>query len=181
MGKQKNRRYMSSGGLAFSEEKDMKKLSKMAEKGWILHSFAPMGYTLHKSNPRHLIYSLDYQYVPKEELEDYYDVFRAGGWQPVCSEGNMHIFSAAPGTRPIYTDRSTVVEKYKQAKGGIGKAVVFLFAVTIILYAATTVFFPDSTADHEVVFWIRMLPVIFLFPALLTWLAYQVRIGRQKG
>ncbi|MEK4027860.1 DUF2812 domain-containing protein [Pseudobacillus sp. FSL P4-0506] len=109
MKKQKDKRYISSGGLAFSEGKDMKKLSKLAKKGWILQSFAPLGYTLRKSNPRHLIYSLDYQDVPKAEMEGYYAIFRAGGWKPVCSAGGMHIFSAVPGMRPIYTGRSTIV------------------------------------------------------------------------
>ncbi|MDI3411344.1 hypothetical protein QKW52_18370 [Bacillus sonorensis] len=44
----KQRKYIMSDGLAFSEEKDMKKLSDMASKGWVLDSFAFMGYRLKK-------------------------------------------------------------------------------------------------------------------------------------
>ncbi|RJS60604.1 hypothetical protein CJ483_11410 [Bacillus sp. PK3_68] len=49
-------------------------MKQAAKKGWILQSFAPLGYTLRKSNPRHLIYSLDYQDVPIEEMEGYYAI-----------------------------------------------------------------------------------------------------------
>lgn len=54
---------MMSEGLAFSEEKDMKKLSDMASKGWLLDSFAVMGYKLRKAEPRNVTYSLDYRAV----------------------------------------------------------------------------------------------------------------------
>ncbi|MFB5662609.1 hypothetical protein [Alteribacillus sp. HJP-4] len=38
------------GGLAFSEQDDKIKLSKMAEKGWFLDSFAPLRYCLKKTH-----------------------------------------------------------------------------------------------------------------------------------
>ncbi|MDP4524449.1 DUF2812 domain-containing protein [Bacillus halotolerans] len=59
----KQKKYMMSEGLAFSEEKDMKKLSDMASKGWLLDSFAVMGYNLRKAEPRNVTYSLDYRAV----------------------------------------------------------------------------------------------------------------------
>ncbi|KAB7706729.1 DUF2812 domain-containing protein [Bacillus aerolatus] len=170
---------MASDGLAFGEEKDMKKLSKMEEKGWVLQSFAPLGYKLRKSNPRHLIYSLDYQHVPKEELEDYYDIFKAGGWQPVCSESGMHIFSAAPGTKPIYTDRSTVVEEYKRAKRVTAQVALFLFVLTTLAFAADSFIFQDSSAiTANVFYWLRVGLLALLAPAAATWIAYQVRVSK---
>lgn len=47
-----NMKYMMSGGLAFSEQKDMQKLQKNAQKGWHLSSFATLGYNLEKKNQR---------------------------------------------------------------------------------------------------------------------------------
>ena len=37
----KTKKYVMSDGLAFSEEKDMEKLSALATEGWILDKFAP--------------------------------------------------------------------------------------------------------------------------------------------
>src|SRR5699024_1009621 len=81
----KQKKYVSSGGLAFSEEKDMKKLSKYAKKGWILEGFAPFGYRLQKGEPATIQYSLDYQ---MDADEDYFAYFEAAGWSHVCSSGN---------------------------------------------------------------------------------------------
>lgn len=48
----KNTKYVTSGGLAFTEKGDMQKLSKYAKRGWLLESFAPLGYKLRKEIPR---------------------------------------------------------------------------------------------------------------------------------
>ncbi|ARW08869.1 hypothetical protein S101359_03891 [Bacillus atrophaeus] len=112
----KQKKYMMSEGLAFSEEKDMKKLSDRASKGWVLDSFAFMGYKLKKAAPRNLIYSIDYHDVGEESLAEYTEMFEAAGWERVCSSQGMHIFSAEPGTSPIYSDQSTMREKYKRSE-----------------------------------------------------------------
>lgn len=41
-------KYMMSGGLAFSEDKDMEKLRQFSLKGWHVSGFKFMGYTLKK-------------------------------------------------------------------------------------------------------------------------------------
>ncbi len=79
----KQKKYMMSEGLAFSEEKDMKKLSDMASKGWVLDSFAFMGYKLRKAEPQNLIYSIDYHDVGEESLAEYTEMFEAAGWERV--------------------------------------------------------------------------------------------------
>ena len=43
------------------------------------------------------------------------DFFSSAGWSHVASEGNIHLFRGKPGTNPIYTDRDTTVEKYKNS------------------------------------------------------------------
>ncbi|WP_252188985.1 DUF2812 domain-containing protein [Bacillus mycoides] len=48
-----------SNGIAFSEEKDLKKLRKYAAKGWIIKRFKPMGYELEKGVAEDIIFSLD--------------------------------------------------------------------------------------------------------------------------
>ena len=48
----RDKKIVMCGGFAFSEEKDMKKLSKLAKKGWILDSFKNLSYQLKKSKPQ---------------------------------------------------------------------------------------------------------------------------------
>jgi len=108
----RNKRYAMSGGLAFSEQGDMNKLSRFAAQGWLLESFAPLGYFLRRGTPAQLDYCVDYHEVAPQELDGYSELFQAGGWTRVCSVGDIHIFSAPKGTKPIYTDMETNREKY---------------------------------------------------------------------
>src|SRR5699024_10695817 len=110
-------KYITSGGLAFSEEKDMKKLRRFSLKGWHVSDFKLMGYTLEKGESSDYIYSIDYRWLKGEEDEEYFDLFSTTGWTHVTSEGNIHLFRARPGTKPIYTDRDTTVEKYENSSG----------------------------------------------------------------
>ncbi|HZG73628.1 MAG TPA: DUF2812 domain-containing protein, partial [Chondromyces sp.] len=100
-------KYVSNNGLAFTEEKEMKKLADYAKQGWILEGFAGLGYKLKKSEPQNIVYSLDYQ---QEADQEYFSYFETAGWSHVCSAGKeIHIFSAPAGTEPIYSDRETTI------------------------------------------------------------------------
>lgn len=123
-------KYVPSGGLAFFEEKEMKKLSKYAKKGWILESFAGLGYKLRKGEHQIIEYSLDYQ---KEVDDEYFAYFEEAGWSHVCSAGDeIHIFRAPTGTKPIYSDKPTTIEKYEREKRRMGKVAFPFFIFTII-------------------------------------------------
>ena len=105
-----NTKYIVSKGLSFAEYEEMQMLSEYASKGWKLEKFAFMGYKLKRAKPEKLQYSLDYRINPDEE---YFSYFNEAGWNKVCSIGNiMHIFSALEGTKKIYTDNDTEIEKY---------------------------------------------------------------------
>lgn len=105
-----NTKCVMSKGFAFGEDEEMKMLSSYAEKGWILYKFGILGYKLKKAKPQKLQYSLDYRSNADDE---YFSYFKEAGWHHVCSLVNsMHIFSAPKGTKPIYTDSDTILEKY---------------------------------------------------------------------
>lgn len=112
----KDKRFIIGRGLAFSETKEMQHLSKLAEEGWFLESpaFCGFGYKLCRGEKQELQYCIDYQKLTKEESIDYFDMFAAAGWNHVMTVGNViHYFTAAPGTKPIYSDQTTLLEKYK--------------------------------------------------------------------
>jgi hypothetical protein len=124
----KDVKYVLNRGLAFSEDRDMQNFSDYAKEGWFLESFAFLGfgYKLRKGTPKKLIYSLDYR---KDADDEYFSLFKASGWSLVCSEAHIHIFSAPVGTKPIYTDQDTLIEKYEQEKNTMGRyALTFLLA-----------------------------------------------------
>ena len=108
-------KYITSGGLAFSEDKDMEKLRRFSLKGWHVSGFKFMGYTLEKGESSDYIYSVDYRSLKEDEEEEYFDFFSSSGWSHIASEADIHLFRAHPGTKPIYTDRDTTVEKYKNS------------------------------------------------------------------
>ncbi|NGY86808.1 DUF2812 domain-containing protein [Bacillus megaterium] len=116
----KKTKYILSGGTAFAEKEDLQKLSDYAKKGWLLDRWALFGYTLKKGKAQELQYSLDFQ---EHADDEYFLLFKEAGWRHVCSTGHaMHIFSASPGTKPIYSDVETIIDRYEREKRSVGKA-----------------------------------------------------------
>lgn len=135
----KNTKTVICSGLAFSEEKDMKKLSKLAKEGWILDSFKNLSYKLKKSEPQDLIYCVDYN-DNKEDLDAYFDIFEDSEWEHVCSMECYHFFKAPSGTKPIYTDEETLSSKYKWMHNMLKKTIIYciISALVALLIANIT-------------------------------------------
>ncbi|MDR4433573.1 DUF2812 domain-containing protein [Bacillus tequilensis] len=163
----KQKKYIMSEGLAFSEEKDMKRLSDLTRKGWVLESFAFMGYTLRKAEPRKLIYSIDYHDVGEESFAEYIEIFEAAGWEHVCSSQGMHIFSADPGTSPIYSDQFTMSEKYKRSEKDIRNVTCTLSFLTLLSF---TLHYVTGLSN-----WVPLVFLIVTFPFLMTYAATKAR------
>ena len=108
-------KYITSGGLAFSENKDMEKLRRYSLKGRHVFDFSFMGYSLERGKKSDYIYSIDYRWLKEDEKKEYFDFFSSAGWTHVNSEGNIHLFRAQPGTKPIYTDSDSTIEKYRSS------------------------------------------------------------------
>ncbi|MFN2747363.1 MULTISPECIES: DUF2812 domain-containing protein [Bacillus] len=162
------KKYIMSEGLAFSEEKDMKKLKYMASKGWLLDSFAFMGYKLKKAKPQNVTYSIDYQDIDDDSFEEYTETFEAGGWTHVCSSHGMHIFAAEPGTAPIYTDRSTLIEKYKRSETSVRHVTIVLICLTLL---ATILHYITGISK-----WVPLTCFLVTLPSVLTLAAAKGRV-----
>ncbi|SFC87876.1 DUF2812 domain-containing protein [Clostridium uliginosum] len=105
-----NTKYVMNKGLSVAEHEEMQMLSEYASRGWKLDKCVFLGYKLKKAKPENLQYDLDYRKNPDK---DYFLYFEEAGWNKVCSVGNtIHIFSAPEGTKLIYTDNDTEIEKY---------------------------------------------------------------------
>ena len=132
-------KYITSGGLAFSEDKDMEKLRQFSLKGWHVSGFKFIGYTLEKGESSDYIYSVDYRSLKENEEEEYFDFFLSSGWSHIASEANIHLFRAQPGTKPIYTDRDTTVEKYKNSSDSMKKLAIPFILITALVWVGAMI------------------------------------------
>ncbi|RJE85182.1 DUF2812 domain-containing protein [Paenibacillus sp. 1011MAR3C5] len=176
-------KYVYSGGLAFTEASDMKKLSKHARKGWLLESFAPFGYTLRKGEPQNLIYSVDYQ---EDADADYFALFEEAGWKKVCSAGGesaFHIFSAPPGTRPIYTDQDSLIERYERERKMSGKVALPLLIVTIVLLLVRIIsgygWLPETLGQIGLFAGLASF-ILLIFPGF-PYISYTLKLNRYRS
>lgn len=127
-------KYITSGGLAFSEDKDMEKLHHYSLKGWHVRDFKLIGYVLEKGESNDYIYSVDYRSLHEDEKEEYFELFSSAGWTHIASDDDIHLFRANAGTKPIYTDKDTSVEKYKQLSGFMKKLTIPLALFTVLTW-----------------------------------------------
>ncbi|MFD1929586.1 DUF2812 domain-containing protein [Sporosarcina siberiensis] len=165
MGKTK---YMMSGGLAFTEAADMKKLRRKSLEGWHLKRFRCAGYEFEKGESEDLIYSIDYRLLEPDEKDEYFEMFTVGGWTPVCSEYNMHIFKADKGTVPIYSDAESARDKINRLAIPVKKFTVLIVGLTI-LFGILMKFTSGSIQNVSLFFFNCAL--ILAVPSVMTYLA----------
>lgn len=125
-------KYVMVNGLAFSEKGDMEKLKDYAAEGWILDGVVGgFFYKLRKDKPQNIVYTLDYQFDASEE---YFDIFKEAQWELVLSINNkMHIFCAPAGTKPIYDDSETEIDKYIDIRNQMKKVAIYSLIIAMVL------------------------------------------------
>lgn len=173
----KDVKYIMNNGLAFSESKDLNKLSKYAQKGWLLDGFSAGGFRfrLKKGEPQDIEYSLDYQDNVDEE---YFSLFEAAGWTHVLSFDNMHFFSAPTGTKPIYSDQETNIEKYTTMKSSFGKYAAFSMIPVLILFFSLMIV--DSSVWSAILLILLVLATIVLVFTGLPYIGYVYRVRKLR-
>lgn len=172
-------KYVAIGGFAFTEESDMKKLSNYARKGWILDSIVGgFFYKLRKGTPQNIIYTLDYQDNVDEE---YFSIFKEAGWELVVSIGNkMNIFSAPVGTKPIYSDMDTEMEKYKIMKEQTKRGTVYSLLIGVILVISMIVSVIAVKSIFLILLGLFIIDIIVFIFNFMPYLAYNDRV-KQVG
>jgi hypothetical protein len=172
-------KYVMISGLAFSEESDMEKLKNYASQGWILEDIiGGFFYKLKKDKPKDIVYSLDYQ---TDANEEYLTIFKEAGWELVVSvEKQMHIFSAQAGTKPIYSDFESEVDKYIKMRNRTEKGTIYslMIAIALICLLVVSVNFLRST--FLIIFGILIIDIcVFIFNCM-PYLAYNSRIKQMQ-
>lgn len=174
-------KYIMSGGLAFSEDKDMEKLRRFSLKGWHVSDFKFMGYTLKKGESSDYIYSVDYRSLKEDEEEEYFDFFSTSGWSHIASEGDIHLFRAKPNTQPIYSDRDTSVEKYDNLARSINYFAVPFVLLTVLAWVGAMI---SSGTLQSILFAIAVIFTVIAIPTVWTVIATYTnkwKVKEKKG
>ena len=102
----------------------VKRLEKLAAKGWFLERAENWGWTLRRGKPAQVRYAVTYfpgasvfDPGPTEDQETYADYCRAAGWEFVSSYGPVQYFrSDLPDPAPIETDERAKLEAIHRTK-----------------------------------------------------------------
>ena len=172
-------KYVMISGLAFSEEGDMEKLKNYASQGWILEDIVGgFFYKLRKDKPQNIVYNLDYQ---TETNEEYFTMFKEAGWKLVVSiENYMHIFSAQAGTKPIYSDCESEIDKYTSIRNRTRKGTLYSLIIAIVLMGLLVVSAIAIKPIFLIILGLLMIDIVVFDFNFMPYLAYNSRIKQIK-
>ncbi|MEC3655924.1 DUF2812 domain-containing protein [Bacillus siamensis] len=128
---------------------------------------------------RQLIYSIDYHAVEEHNMDEYLEIFENAGWKHICSVYDTHIFAADPRTKPIYSDRSTMIDKYKQSEFTLRYITLFMLCLTAAFIVIRNRFISGETSIlNNIIHVLLVLLIAITIPAFLTYAASVFRIWR---
>ncbi|MGH4138321.1 DUF2812 domain-containing protein [Clostridium sp.] len=172
-------KYVMISGLAFSEEGDMEKLKNYASQGWILEDIVGgFFYKLRKDKPQNIVYNLDYQ---TDTNEEYFTIFKEAGWKLVVSiENYMHIFSAQAGTKPIYSDCESEIDKYTSIRNRTRKGTLYSLIIAIVLMGLLVVSLIVIKPIFLIILGLLIIDIFIFVFNFMPYLAYNSRIKQIK-
>ena len=115
----------------------VKRLEKLAAKGWFLERAENWGWTLRRGKPAQVRYAVTYfpgasvfDPGPTEDQETYADYCRAAGWEFVSSYGPVQYFrSDLPDPVPIETDQG---EKLSAIHRAMTKTTLLVYGLALV-------------------------------------------------
>ena len=115
----------------------VKRLEKLAAKGWFLERAENWGWTLRRGKPAQVRYAVTYfpgasvfDPGPTEDQETYADYCRAAGWEFVSSYGPVQYFrSDLPDPAPIETDQG---EKLAAIHRAMTKTTLLVYGLALV-------------------------------------------------
>lgn len=176
---EKKYKYIMNMGLAFDENRAMKKLSQMAQEGWILKKMTLFRYKLIKAEPKELIYEMDYKELD-ENKNEYFEIFENSGWEHMCSFGPVHFFAASPNTMHIYTDKETYLGKYTKSKKLYNKTAIIstvMLIIAVLIEALIGVTIKETILEKSV-FGIGLISAALALPSFMVSIAYYLKEKR---
>lgn len=125
--------------LATSDQKDIKRLSTYAAKGWHLSKVKVpyFSYELQEYEGAKRTYLIDYQ----EKNDDHYiNTYKLKGWSYVCSYKNLHYFKGTLNTPQIYTDVKGKIALYQHITKQLFVGFLLLAITNVLTFVAFNYF-----------------------------------------
>ena len=171
----KQKKLVMMGGFATSEESDMRKLKKLAQRGWRLTGSKWLCYQFEKSEPENLDFATDYLHDADEE---YFLAFEKAGWKHALSIAHVHIFSAPAGTTPIYTDRSSEIQKLQNQEQFFKKPALVFSLLLVMAFVIEILFIPGT--GWLFFGWTMLITALIIATVftMLPYVAYKIRRRR---
>lgn len=156
-----------------------KKLKNYASQGWILEDIVGgFFYKLRKDKPQNIAYNLDYQTQANKE---YFTIFKEAGWKLVVSvENYMHIFSAEAGTKPIYSDCESEIDKYTSIRNRTRKGTIYSLILAIALMGLLVFSLIAIRPIFLIIFGLLIIDICVFVFNFMPYLAYNARIKQIK-
>lgn len=157
----------------------MEKLKNYASQGWILEDIVGgFFYKLRKDKPQNIVYSLDYQL---EADEEYFTTFKEAGWKPVLSVNNqMYIFLAQAGTKPIYSDSKSEIDKYAHVRNQTRRSTIYSLIIGIVLIGLLVVSAITIRSIFLIILTLLVIDFFIFVFNFMPYLAYNSRIKQIK-
>lgn len=146
-------------GLAIAPEKDLALFRTMAQRGRQLTGSDLVGrWIFADAEPEAAEFACTFEPKP---TPDYYETFRAAGWQPVISQAGLQVFKGRAGAPPIHSDASLA----REATANMARRYTRYTAVAAAVFLAVMVLI-TSVELHMVVS--LLLVLASLFPLVYT-------------
>lgn len=117
--------------FAWQDEKEEEWLREMNLKGWKFKKFSWFRYTFEKTEPKDVIYRLDYKSTTNKDIDEYLQIYEDAGWEHVDEFFGWNYFrtDAKDCVYPeIFSDNASKVQKYK----GLLKALLIVLGFNFI-------------------------------------------------
>lgn len=154
------KKTMNLTSLAKSEERDLRRLSEFAIKGWHLEKIKVPFFSYQLNYELALIsdYMIDFN---DQITQEYFDNYKNKGWTYVCSNGHLHYFRATKNTPKFYTDEIAKANVYLAKSKQFGLFFIILFLTSFSAgYSFSQL---RNTVDPNV----TVISLLFIFAILL--------------
>ncbi len=147
--------------FAWNEDKEIEFLEKMAIDGYKLVKVQLGKYTFEETEPRKIVYQLDFVNLHRRNEDDYLQMYEDSGWNLSHKFGGWYYFSRDFDDgidRSIFNNNETKKEKYK-------KLILFLILTGFPLYYQVLFMFPNMDPNKltfpNFYFFFRIIVIVF--------------------
>ena len=108
-------------------------------------------------------------------------MFKEAGWKLVVSiENYMHIFSAQVGTKPIYSDCESEIDKYTSIRNTTRKGTLYSLIIAIALIGLLVVSLMVIKSIFLIILGLLIIDIFIFVFNFMPYLAYNSRIKQIK-